>query len=75
MQLSLRRPLLRSTLCGARNDENMLVRSLDMGVNLGLPLLQERDKRVRLFSRIQNDEVSDTTDDEQNYQWRLNKIL
>jgi hypothetical protein len=33
-------------------------------MNPGLPLLQERDKRVRLFSRIQNAELSDTTGDE-----------
>jgi hypothetical protein len=33
-------------------------------MRFGLPLLKERDKRVRLFSSLQNAEVSDTTDDE-----------
>jgi len=46
----------------------MLVQMLIEIQMSGLPLLQERDKRVRLLSRIQNVQESDTTGVEQKYE-------
>jgi len=45
----------------------MVMQSMNRCMKFGLPLLQERDKRVKLLSRIRSAKVSDTTGDDENY--------